>query len=124
MGEAVSGGGGVSAHTYCYRAEYVRAVDGDTVDLNVDLGFRVRKLIRVRILGLDTPELREPNGPEARLYAGALLSHGEDFPLRVVTYKDKTDKYGRWLADITLADGDDFATVMREAGWVKPGSDA
>lgn len=111
----------MTPHTYTYRAEYVRAVDGDTVDLNVDLGFRVRKLIRVRILGLDTPELREPNGPEARLYALALLSEqGEDFPLRVVTYKDKTDKYGRWLAEIRLADGDDFATVMREAGYVKP----
>ena len=41
---------------YEYRAELKRVVDGDTYDFTVDLGFRVSKDIRIRMLGVDTAE--------------------------------------------------------------------
>ena len=44
---------------YTYRAEIVRVVDGDTVDINIDLGFGVwLNDERVRLAGVDTPESR------------------------------------------------------------------
>jgi micrococcal nuclease len=107
-------------HTYKYRAELVRAVEGETIYLNVDLGFRVRKLIRVRVLNLDTPEMNTVEGGVAKLTASTLLKTEGDFPLRVTTLKDKTDKYGRWLAVITMPDGSDYAETMTALGHVKP----
>ena len=44
---------------YEYRIEIVKVVDGDTVDVNIDLGFGVwLKKERVRLYGIDTPESR------------------------------------------------------------------
>ncbi|GAG20500.1 unnamed protein product, partial [marine sediment metagenome] len=43
---------------YTYRAKLDRVVDGDTVDLFVDLGFNICIKDRFRLLGIDTPELR------------------------------------------------------------------
>ena len=41
---------------YTYRAKLVKVVDGDTVDLDVDLGFHTTLRIRGRLIGVDTPE--------------------------------------------------------------------
>ena len=41
---------------WTYRAKVVRVIDGDTVDVDIDLGFRIwQKNERVRIMGIDTP---------------------------------------------------------------------
>ena len=53
---------------YWYRARVVNVVDGDTLDLETDLGFRITFLQRYRLYGVDTPEL---SGIVARLQ-----SHG------------------------------------------------
>jgi len=43
---------------FCYSAKVKRVVDGDTVDLLVDLGFDIHHKIRVRLYGINTPESR------------------------------------------------------------------
>ena len=44
---------------WTYRAKVIRVVDGDTVDVDIDLGFGIwQKNERVRIMGIDTPESR------------------------------------------------------------------
>ena len=44
---------------WTYRAKVVRVIDGDTVDVDIDLGFGIwQKNERVRIMGIDTPESR------------------------------------------------------------------
>ncbi len=43
---------------YRYIAELIRVVDGDTIDVRVDLGFQITQVIRVRLKGINTPELR------------------------------------------------------------------
>lgn len=77
-----------------------RVVDGDTVDVVLDLGFNLYTKQRVRILGIDTPELRSKDQQEkqkalsAKEYAEQWFSSGN---LTVTTTKD--DKYGRILGD-------------------------
>lgn len=81
-----------------YSATLDRVVDGDTVWLFVDLGFRMRAHLDFRLHGLNTPEMIGPSrvaGLAAKAELERLLSLGS---LRIVT--DKADKYGRWLATI------------------------
>lgn len=85
--------------TWTYPAALRRVVDGDTIDLTIDVGFRLKAEIRVRVWGIDTPEVRGPErelGLAATSWAVAWLTEAES--LRVRTRK--TGKYGRWLAEI------------------------
>jgi len=87
---------------YTYRVLRVeRVVDGDTVDVVLDLGFGVTIKQRLRIIGVDAPELRSKDPGERERAQGAkafaeqwLISSGQ---MVVTTYKD--DKYGRMLGD-------------------------
>jgi len=95
-----------------YRARCVRVVDGDTADLVVDVGFHQTATLRLRLLGVDTPEMHAKDPAEreravlARQYLIQALKPGlalpQDWPLRIRT--EKSDAFGRWLADIWLAD--------------------
>ena len=52
---------------WTYRAKVIRVIDGDTVDVDVDLGFGIwQKNERVRIMGIDTPESRTRNKIEKK----------------------------------------------------------
>jgi micrococcal nuclease len=83
--------------SYTYSAEVVRWVDGDTVYLRVDLGFRMTAETDFRLYGVDTPERGRPGAAEASARVRELAPIGST--VRVQTYKDP-DKYGRWLAEI------------------------
>lgn len=90
---------------YSYKAFVTNVVDGDTVDVEVDLGFKIKHGMRVRVDGVDTPELRSSNSLErtAAKYATAYVEKlilGQTVYLR--TYKPKGDKYGRFLAQIYI----------------------
>lgn len=88
-----------------YSAEVVRVVDGDTVDVDIDLGFHHRFETRLRLSGINAPEINAAGtkGEESRDYLKSLLSVGSK--VRVVTIKDRTEKYGRYLANIFVDDG-------------------
>jgi micrococcal nuclease len=86
--------------------EVVKVVDGDTVDLNIDLGFNLTKKERVRLAGIDTPESRTRDleekelGLEAKEFLKRRLSDGDN--LKVKTEKD--GKYGRMLGWIYISE--------------------
>jgi micrococcal nuclease len=86
---------------YTYRAIVDRWVDGDTVDLVVDLGFTVQVRTRFRLLGIDTPEVNRiasrEAGNAAADFARGLAPAGSE--VHVVSHK--TGKYGRWLGVVT-----------------------
>jgi micrococcal nuclease len=113
---------------YRYRCKIVNWVDGDTVDLAVDLGFRVTTFQRVRIFGVNAPEIHSKDAEEKRRGFAALAAAVElappGSPVVVQSHKSGEagggDKYGRWLAEISLSDGRDFARVMLAAGHLKP----
>ena len=97
-----------------YAAKVAKPIhDGDTVWLEVDLGFGLKFVESFRLLGINAPELRTPTGPAARDYLRALI---DGQPLTVKTAKDKKEKYGRYLATIFLPDGTNVNEKMVEAG--------
>lgn len=90
-----------------YRARILRCVDGDTVDVEIDLGFGVELKERLRLDGINTPERGRPNFHEAtdrlrELCAEAVEVWGLGADrLKVRTRKnDATGKYGRPLVTI------------------------
>ena len=86
---------------YWYRATYIRNFDGDTVDVLLDMGFFHDWQLRLRLYGINTPELRKETmeaGRAARDWLKSLLQ-GREFYVK--TYRDEADKYGgRWLGEI------------------------
>ena len=84
--------------SYIYRhVDIIRVVDGDTVDLEIDLGNHTRWRTRFRLMGIDTPERGKPGYREATIHLIDLLGNVID---HVETHKP--DKYGRWLIDIYI----------------------
>ena len=104
---------------WTYRAKVIRVVDGDTVDVDIDLGFGIwQKNERVRIMGIDTPESRTRNKIEKKfgLAAKAKLQSllGKDTVLKTTINKkgiDMKGKFGRVLGDF-LIDDKSVATIM------------
>jgi len=95
---------------YEYRADCRRVVDGDTIDLDVDMGFYMKAGLRFRVLYIDTPELRrgddahKARGRAASARVVAIMEEARDFlgdfPLVIRT--EKADSFGRWLAEIMV----------------------
>jgi len=83
-----------------YRAKINRVIDGDTVDLNVDLGFYVNINIRARLTGVDTPERGHEDFLKAKAALENLLQDSLDSEGYIVINTGKTGKYGRWLVTI------------------------
>lgn len=107
------------SHTYprVYPATVVRWVDGDTVDLNVDLGFHMFGLLRFRLAGVNTPERGKPGWAEATARANELAPAGSH--VMAVTRKDG-DKFGRWLAWIDPEEGAAVNDVLLSEGLAVP----
>ena len=97
---------------YEYKAKVVKVVDGDTVDVDIDLGFGIwMKDERVRIMGIDTPESRTRDKVEKKFGLAAkeklksLL--GKETVLKTQVNKDGEDmkgKFGRILGDFDVYD--------------------
>ena len=95
---------------YTYAAKLIEVIDGDTVDLLIDLGFGVHAKERCRLYGIDAPEMPTEAGRAAKAYLESLL--GASSELFVATRKmtrkpkEKTDKYGRYLAVLYVSSND------------------
>lgn len=87
---------------YEYSAKCTKVVDGDTVDLVVDLGFNMYMTRRFRLYGINTAEMhaRDPAERTRAQSAKAELEKLLIGPLTINTLKDSADKYGRYLATI------------------------
>lgn len=82
---------------YEYKAKVIRVVDGDTVDALVDLGFHISVEMKLRLYGINAPELKEAAGKVSR---DRLIEKVEGKEVTILTMKDKQEKYGRYLATI------------------------
>lgn len=114
----------MSPGPFVYRARPGRVVDGDTLDVVVDLGFHLTATLRLRLLGVNTPELHDDNtevraaAVKARTFVESWVSKldpGAAWPILVRT--EKSDVFGRWLAEV-WADG---AEVTLNAGLLDAG---
>lgn len=99
---------------YEYKAKVLKVIDGDTVDVDIELGFGVILADeRVRIMGIDTPESRTSDkvedlfGEAAKARVKELLGKGDYCILRTEVNKDGEDmkgKFGRILGDFLIED--------------------
>lgn len=92
---------------FTYHGRLTRAVDGDTVDIDCDLGFSIKINVRFRLARINTPERGEDGFKEATNRMNELLD-GKN--LRIES-KGK-DKYGRWIAEIYTETGVNVSDVM------------
>jgi micrococcal nuclease len=111
-----------------YNVEVVKVVDGDTVDVNIELGFGLcLKNERVRIVGIDTPESRTSDSIEkifglaAKKRVTELLEKGA----KLITIDDKKGedmrgKFGRVLGDFRIQDGRILTSVLAQEGHCVP----
>jgi micrococcal nuclease len=108
---------------YTYHATLVKVVDGDTVDLRIDLGFQVSLNVRARLYGIDTPEIwgvkkesvEYQEGMKAKQFVEEWFSGKET--VVVETLKDKQGKYGRWIAKVLSLDSSECLNeVLVEQG--------
>lgn len=86
---------------YTYDAVVKSVHDGDTVTLDMDLGLDVHLSdFKVRLAGINAPELPTPEGKAAREFLAALLPAGT--AILVDTVKDRQEKYGRYLGVLRI----------------------
>ena len=89
---------------YEYKAVVTRVVDGDTIKLKIDLGFSIFHDVTVRMLDYDAPEMRGAESPLGKISKQKLIDLIENKTVIVKTEKDKSDKYGRYLARVYIPD--------------------
>ena len=89
---------------YTYRGYLDYVIDGDTVVLYVDLGFGTYSRQKLRLRGIDTPELKTPEGEKAKAFVVEILKKPKLIKIR--TYRK--DKYDRYLADIFVGSKEVF----------------
>lgn len=94
---------------YEYNCTIKRVVDGDTVDIDIDLGFDVvLSNQRVRLYGIDTPESRTRDLVEKKYgkAASRFLEKSLEKGARIKTRKDAKGKYGRILGEFIVYDAE------------------
>ena len=103
---------------YTYRAKIVKVYDGDTVTAVVDLGFGITNKIKVRLKGIDTPELRGEERPEGIISRDFLREKILNKDIVVETFKDKKGKYGRYIGTLWIND-ENINELLVEQGYAE-----
>jgi len=117
-----------TSRVHNYAAEVQRVIDGDTLEVRIDLGFDTWRAEKIRLRGVDAPELRTPAGKRARKFVGKELAGVK----RVVVRTYKTDVYARYVGDVfysrssddkdeIFARGSFLNQELLDAGMARPG---
>jgi micrococcal nuclease len=99
---------------YEYAAKILKVVDGDTVDVELDLGLSVYHRVKIRLYGINAPEMNTDAGKIAKKALQDLLPDG--LVTKVTTIKDRKEKYGRYLGVFKCVNGTDANRAMVELG--------
>jgi len=95
---------------YEYKAKIIDVYDGDTFTFEVDLGFSIKVTEKIRLAGINTPEVRgkeKIKGYEVRDYVSSLILN-KDVTIKVY----KKGKFGRYVAEVILEDGTDLTKLL------------
>lgn len=113
------------ARKWTYPARLYRVVDGDSLILTVDIGFRMTTQQPFRLLGVNCPENRGVDAVYGKLcteYVKSYLRENDffDMPELEITTHKSPDSFGRWLAEVYV-DGTDLVNdVLIPQGWGVP----
>lgn len=109
---------------FTYPISAIRVIDGDTIEADVDLGFRIRQRQVIRLAGIDAPELRAKDAAEREKAKAAKAGLERVLltwqPSEVLMHSTGLDKYGRSLAEIWAHDGfkwDQINWYMIDSGY-------
>jgi len=100
---------------YNYKAKVLRVIDGDTIDILIDLGWKIQIKDRIRFLGVDTPETRtrdkeeKKRGLEAKKYVIDKIEGKE-----IEIHTEKAGKFGRYLATVYYLEGKKKINLNKE----------
>jgi micrococcal nuclease len=121
----------MSEYRWLWKAALVRVVDGDTIDVVIDVGFHGTRTERLRLVGVNTPEMHgatKQAGLQARDFTDKWLRPWpapDGWPLVIETFKG--DAFGRYLARVWHADaggqpevGTDLSSALLAAGMAVP----
>ncbi|HEV8489038.1 MAG TPA: thermonuclease family protein [Candidatus Limnocylindrales bacterium] len=101
---------------FTYAVEVVDVIDGDTVHLDIDVGFHTwRRGERYRLARINAPEMSTVGGPLSRAALAAKLEAAGT----VIASTKKADAYGRYLVEL-IADGENLNDWMVANGWAVP----
>jgi len=103
---------------YTYRAKIISVYDGDTVTALVDLGFGITNKIKIRLKGINTPELRGAERPRGLVSRDFLREKILDKDIIVETFRDKKGKYGRYIGTLWL-DEENINELLVEQGYAE-----
>ena len=100
--------------SYTYAATIDRVVDGDTLLVLIAVGFGIIVRDRLRLRGINCPEAGTPEGQRAKKFVERLLLPGSTVVIQ--SHKCRTDRYGRFVADVFYAPGvADAARILGDA---------
>jgi len=110
-----------------YKVKVTRVVDGDTVDVDIDLGFKIwLRGERVRLMGIDTPESRTSNkwekilGKKSKERLKELVTQNKG-KVTLQTTKEGKGKFGRILGYLNSESGDrSFNQILVDEGHARP----
>jgi micrococcal nuclease len=98
-----------------YPAELFRVIDGDTLELIVDVGFGIMTRQKFRLARVDAPEMGTPEGTMSKAFVQSFFDSGKECQIE----SHKGDKYGRWIAELTKG-GVNLSNRLLEAGRAEP----
>ena len=111
----------MQSHKYTYSGLVVGVYDGDTITVELDLGFSIKVRHKLRLLGIDTPELRGSERTEGLKVRDYVRDRILNRTILVKSHRDRTGKFGRYLA--TVYYGEQLSNLndeLLQLGYAKP----
>ena len=106
---------------YEYRAHVTKVYDGDTVTVDIDLGFGIwLKKQSIRLVNIDTPEIRGEEREHGLIVRDIVAEKVLDKDITLRTHKDSKGKYGRWLGEVIMEDGTNLNEWLLYEGYADP----
>ena len=103
--------------SYTYEAAIDRVIDGDTLLVLIEVGFGIIVRDKLRLRGVDTPEVGTPEGDRAKRFVEKLLP--AEATVVIKSHKWKTDPHGRFVADVFYKkDSDDPQEIIKEGTYL------
>ena len=108
---------------YRWQCELVKVIDGDTLEVEIHLDFGVKLQAKIRLEGIDTPEIHtaKHNTEEYRKGIAAKLFVEERFKIQgkkfwIETSGQRKGKYGRFVVNVLMPSGDYLDALLLKAG--------
>ena len=101
---------------YHYTAKVTECYDGDTITVDIDLGFGIwMRDQKIRLFGIDTPEMRGVDRVDGIIVRDLVRDILIDKTVTLKTERDASGKYGCWLATVII-DGMDLNQMLLDEG--------